>query len=91
MPEPPLDPSSSRSAAPEARASGEQTDSEERLSEAALRMKRFRAALRAVDALEPVPAPSSWSAWKEEYSRLKTAFRGPDPLIAEAPEPGEGD
>ena len=39
------------------------------------RRRRQREALDALRALPPSPVPSSWSEWKQEYSRLKTAFR----------------
>ncbi len=39
------------------------------------RRRRQREALDALRALPPSPVPSSWSEWKREYSRLKTAFR----------------
>lgn len=39
------------------------------------RRRRQREALAALDALPPSPVPSSWREWKQEYSRLKTAYR----------------
>ncbi len=37
--------------------------------------RRQREALEALRSMPPAPVPESWSEWKREYSRLKTAFR----------------
>ena len=49
------------------------------------RRERQREALEALRALPPSPVPSSWSEWKREYSRLKTAFRVAEWPRADAP------
>lgn len=37
--------------------------------------RRRLEALEALRSMPPAPVPESWSEWKREYSRLKTAFR----------------
>lgn len=49
------------------------------------RRRRQLEAFEALDALPPVPVPSSWAEWKREYSRLKTGFREADWLRKEPP------
>lgn len=38
------------------------------------RRRRQLDALAAIDALPPAPVPSSWAAWKREYSAMKASL-----------------